>query len=432
MEMYGWGNFPKLEAEVTYPLSSSQCVRAIHKIEKMIARGNGRSYGDSGLAAQLIDTRHLNHFIEFDAINGLLRCASGVLLQDIIKNFVPHGWFLPVTPGTAFVTIGGAIASDVHGKNHHCDGTFGNHVTEIELLLGTGERVLTSPSNKQDLFHATCGGMGLTGIILSATLRLKPIKSSKIIETRVKAPDIDAVLEAFAEHDGAPYSVAWIDCLARGKNLGRSVLMLGEHAEDGLLDIAKSSSLSIPFTIPQNVLNHTAVSLFNHFFYVSKPQKQTKQVAMESYFYPLDRVHNWNRLYGKAGFVQYQFVLPLASGVNGLRDILEHIAASRRGSFLAVLKVFGKANNNHLSFPIEGYTLSLDFKVSPDVFLLLMELDKLVLKHGGRLYLPKDARMSEATFRQGYPRCNEFEEVRAKYGAIGKFASAQSKRLGLL
>lgn len=432
MEMYGWGNFPKLEADVTYPLSPAECVRAIHAIENLLARGNGRSYGDSGLAANLIDTRYLNHFIDFDETSGLLHCASGVLLHDIINVFVPRGWFLPVTPGTAFVTVGGAIASDVHGKNHHCDGTFSNHVTEIELLLGTGERVFISPWNKADLFYATCAGMGLTGIILSAKLTLKPITSSKIIETQVKAPDIEAVLAAFEDHDAATYSVAWIDCLARGKNLGRSVLMLGEHANDGLLDVAKNTSLSVPFALPHIVLNQTAVSLFNRFFYTSKPQKKTRQVALESYFYPLDRLHNWNRLYGKAGFVQYQFVLPLASGVNGLRDILERIAASGRGSFLAVLKVFGKANNNHLSFPIEGYTLSLDFKVNQDVFLLLMELDKLVLKHGGRLYLPKDARMSATTFKEGYPRFDEFEEIRAKYGAIGKFASAQSKRLGLL
>lgn len=432
MEMYGWGRFPTLEAEVTYPLSPGQCVSAIQDIEHLIARGNGRSYGDSGLATRLIDTRHLNHFLNFDETTGILHCASGVLLHDIIKIFVPRGWFLPVTPGTAFVTVGGAIASDVHGKNHHCDGTFTDYVTEIELLLGTGERVVTSPTDKPDLFHATCAGMGLTGIILSASIRLKPIKSSKMVETRIKAPDIDAVLAAFSEHQGSPYSVAWIDCMARGKNLGRSVLMLGEHAEDGILTLANNTSLSIPFNIPHRLLNQTTVSLFNQFFYASKPQKQIRQVRFESYFYPLDKLHNWNRLYGKAGFVQYQFVLPLSSGVNGLRDILERIAASRQGSFLAVLKVFGKGNNNHLSFPIEGYTLSLDFKVSPDMFLLLIELDKLVLKHGGRLYLPKDARMSEAMFKEGYPRHTEFEEVRAKYGAIGKFASAQSKRLGLL
>ena len=432
MEMHGWGRFPKLEAEVTYPLSPGQCASAINDIENLIARGNGRSYGDSGLASRLIDTRHLNHFLNFDETNGILHCASGVLLRDIIKIFVPRGWFLPVTPGTAFVTVGGAIASDVHGKNHHCDGTFTDYVTEIELLLGSGERVVTSLADKPDLFHATCAGMGLTGIILSASICLKPIKSSLMNETRVKAPDIDAVLAAFKEHQGATYSVAWIDCMAKGKNLGRSVLMLGEHAEDGSLNLTNNTPLSIPFNIPQSLLNKTTVSLFNNLFYATKPQKQIRRVQFESYFYPLDRLHNWNRLYGKAGFVQYQFVLPLASGITGIRAVLERISASGQGSFLAVLKVFGKANNNHLSFPIEGYTLSLDFKVNKDMFLLLNDLDRLVLNHGGRLYLPKDARMSEKTFKESYPRCNEFEEVRAKYGAIGKFASAQSKRLGLL
>lgn len=427
MELHGWGRYPKLDVVVALPLSTSQCISLIEDTKTIIARGLGRSYGDSSLASYVLDTRYLNHFIAFDETTGLLRCASGVSLDDILNNFVPRGWFLPVTPGTCFVTVGGAIASDVHGKNHHIDGTFTDHVTEIELLLGDGEQVFISQTNKPELFQATCGGMGLTGIILSATLRLKPIKSSNIIETTIKAQDLDAVLTAFNEHETATYSVAWIDCLARGKNLGRSVLMLGEHAEDGSLSLQKRKSLSIPFDMPSSLLSHATVRIFNPLYYATK-RSHTRKIRFEQFFYPLDKLNNWNRLYGKSGFIQYQFVLP---GVAGLREVLECIAASGSGSFLAVLKVCGKANQNYLSFPMEGYSLALDFNATPAVLQLLNELDKLVLKHGGRLYLAKDARMNEATFKQSYPSWQQFEEVREQYSAIGKFASIQSCRLGL-
>jgi FAD/FMN-containing dehydrogenase len=379
-----------------------------------------------------MDTRYLDHYLDFDESTGVLSCAAGVSLDDILRVFVPRGWFLPVTPGTRFVTIGGAIASDVHGKNHHVAGTFGEHITSIELLLGNGDRVITSTVIKPELFYATCGGMGLTGVILSATLRLTPILSSNIAETTIKAPDLDAVLSAFEAAAKTTYSVAWIDCLARGKHLGRSLLMLGEHAKDGHLTVKADQSLPVPFDMPSRLLNQSTVQAFNTFYYGRvKERRSTRVIPFESFFYPLDNLSNWNRLYGNPGFVQYQVVLPLIEGVVGLRDVLEHIAASGRGSFLAVLKVFGKANQNLLSFPFEGYTLALDFKAEPVVFKLLDDLDKIVLSHGGRLYLAKDARMSEATFKAGYLRWQEFEAVRAQYHAIGKFASAQSWRLGL-
>ena len=338
MELYGWGRYSTIDAEVTFPLSNEQCNVALANTDNFIVRGLGRSYGDSSLAYKVLDTRYLDNFIAFDETTGLLSCAAGVSLKDIINNFVPLGWFLPVTPGTCFVTIGGAIASDVHGKNHHSNGTFTNHVTEIELLLGNGERVVTSPNNKPDLFHATCGGMGLTGIILSATLGLKRIKSSNIIETSIKAPDLDAILSAFEEHAGSTYSVAWIDCLARGKNLGRAVLKLGEHAEDDSLIVQKGKSLTIPFLMPSSLINHATVSVFNSFLYATQAKQKTQKIPFESFFYPLDKINNWNRLYGKKGFVQYQFVIPFSSGLTGLRDILERIVASGSGSFLAVLK----------------------------------------------------------------------------------------------
>jgi FAD/FMN-containing dehydrogenase len=328
--------------------------------------------------------------------------------------------------------VGGAIASDVHGKNHHGEGTFGLHVRSIEMLLGNGEQVTASSTENADLFHATCGGMGLTGIILSATVQLKPIAASDIIETTIKAPSLDAVLEAFDAHAATTYSVAWIDCLARGASLGRSLLMLGEHAPDGPLTVQPPKALPMPFDMPASLLNRASVHAFNALYYGRVRQaRSTRRIPFEPFFYPLDAITDWNRLYGKPGFVQHQFVLPKAAGVAGLRKVLERIAQSGHGSFLTVLKVFGKANTNLMSFPIEGYTLALDFKAEPAVFKLLDVLDRIVLDHGGRLYLTKDARMSEATFKAGYQRWTEFEAVRARWHAHGKFASNQSIRLGL-
>ncbi len=433
MEIHGWGRYPRCEADVSFPISPEQCTNVVASTDSLIARGLARSYGDSSLASRVIDTHYLDHFLAFDEATGLLSCAAGVSLNEILRVFVPRGWFLPVTPGTRFVTIGGAIASDVHGKNHHVEGSFCDHVSRIELLLGNGEQVVASPTEKQELFHATCGGMGLTGVILSATLKLKQIHSSEIVETTIKAPDLYAILDAFAENATATYSVSWIDCLARGKHLGRSLLRLGEHADDGPLTVQTNTTLPVPFDMPSILLNHATVRAFNTLYYgKSLYSRHTRHIPFEPFFYPLDKLADWNRLYGKPGFVQYQVVLPTEAGLVGLRALLERIAASGRGSFLAVLKVFGNANSNYLSFPRDGYTLALDFKVEPAVFQLLEELDHLVLDLGGRLYLSKDARMSEMTFKSGYPRWQEFEEVRAKYHAIGKFASNQSKRLGLI
>jgi decaprenylphospho-beta-D-ribofuranose 2-oxidase len=299
----------------------------------------------------------------------------------------------------------------------------------MELLLGNGERMTASPSEHPELFNATCGGMGLTGIILSATLRLKPICSSSIVETTIKAPNLDTVLSSFADNASTTYSVAWIDCLARGKHLGRSLLMLGEHAEHGPLAVQQKNPLPLPIDMPASLLNGFTVKTFNTLYYGKAIKtRRTRRVAFEPFFYPLDVLADWNRLYGKPGFVQYQFALPTAEG---LREILERIAASGKASFLAVLKAFGKCNDRYLSFPIEGYTLALDFKAEPAVFQLLDELDKVVLAHGGRLNLCKDARMSVDTFKAGYPRWQEFEEIRGRYHAIGKFSSLQSRRLGL-
>jgi len=398
----------------------------------VIARGMGRSYGDSALAPTVLGTAYLNLLSDFDADRGTVRCGAGVTLAELLSVFVPRGWFLPVTPGTKYVSVGGAIASDVHGKNHHLDGCFSEFVDSFQLLLASGDIVTCSRNEHADLFRATCGGMGLTGVILEATLRLKPIRSALIEQTTYKAVNLADALQLFGVHHGAPYSVAWIDCLASGDAMGRSLIMLGEHSESGTLAPQAKRQMSVPVDMPAQLLNRYSIKAFNALYYNRVRDRESRQtIHYEPFFYPLDGLHQWNRLYGKQGFTQYQFVLPKEAGYAGMAAILHRIAASGRGSFLAVLKVFGKRNNNPLSFPIEGYTLALDFKLESGLFELLEELDAMVLDHGGRIYLTKDARMSERTFKRSYPRWEEFETVRARYGALGVFASRQSQRLGM-
>lgn len=427
----GWGGYLTQEAQVFTPLSLSNCQSQLQRNASLIARGMGRSYGDSANAATVLQTTYLNHFISFDSVKGILTVEAGIMLRDIIKVVVKHGWFLPVTPGTSFVTVGGAIASDVHGKNHHVAGTFGQHVVSITMLLGTGEIVTTSHTELPDLFHASCGGMGLTGVILTATIQLVPIKSTYITQTTVKAGTLEAACAAFEEYADSTYSVAWIDCLTRGKDMGRSVLMVGEHSDSGGLSLKLKDPITVPIHTPVALLNSMAMRAFNTAYWTKASDSKMQTVPLLPYFYPLDAIGGWNKLYGKAGFVQYQFVLPKADGVANMRKILTEIAQSGAGSFLAVLKQFGAANQNLLSFPIEGYTLALDFKVSPSVIDLLHRLDDLVADMGGRVYLTKDAVMLEASFKRTYPKWQEFVAVRQKYGAIGKFTSVQSKRLGL-
>lgn len=440
MKISGWGRYPVIDSETRFanlPGLVNSLVRDSQD-SGLIARGLGRSYGDSSLAPHNINTTKLDHFISFDEESGLLTCMAGVSFAEILKVFVPRGWFLPVTPGTQFVTVGGAIASDVHGKNHHLDGSFSEHVSELKLCLANGETINCSANENHELFRATCGGMGLTGIILQASFKLIRIDSAYIDETTFKTANLEETLALFEEHQQTTYSVAWIDCLATGDNLGRSLLMLGEHAKQNQqqpstpFTAAKPSKLNMPIDLPSFTLNSLSVKAFNALYYGKVRQQQSqRQTHYAPYFYPLDSIRNWNRMYGKNGFVQYQFVIPKSAGLEGLSEILNKIALSKRGSFLAVLKVFGKGNDNYLSFPEEGYTLALDFKMDSSLLAFLDELDRVVLNYGGKLYLTKDARMSETTFKRSYPQWEQFQQIRHQYDAHTKFNSLQSYRLGL-
>jgi decaprenylphospho-beta-D-ribofuranose 2-oxidase len=427
----GWGNYPRQVAHLLTPTSYTALHTEIARQESVIARGMGRSYGDSANANYVLQTSYFDHFVEFDEKTGKLTAEAGITLREILKFIVHKGWFLPVTPGTSYVTLGGAIASDVHGKNHHISGTFGQHLISISILLGTGEIVTASKLENTDLFHATCGGMGLTGVILNATIQLAPVKSSLITKRTIKADCIEATLEALEENNNKNYNVAWIDCLSKGKNLGRSVLMLGDHAENGGYEIDFKNPMTIPFNTPSALLNRLTMKTFNGAYWHKAKHNQTEVIPLMPYFYPLDAIGSWNKLYGKAGFLQYQCVIPKCDGIANMRKLLSEIIDSGENSILAALKQLGKANDNLLSFPTEGYTLALDFKLSRSTITAIHKLDELIVGMGGRVYLSKDAVMQELTFKATYPNWEIFEAVRENYGAIGKFNSAQSKRLGL-
>lgn len=423
-----WGNFPVVEKEVKSEDSLQKIKDFVKSNNEIIARGNGRCYGDASLSEHIFSTKRLNKFISFDRLNGIIECESGVLLSDILEVVVPQGYFLYVTPGTKFISVGGAIASDVHGKNHHAEGCFSEYVIEFSLLNENGEVLKCSREENSEKFWSTIGGMGLTGIILSAKFKLKNIETAYIRQESIKAENLDEIFKLFEESESWTYNVAWIDCLQTGKNIGRSIMMRGEHAfkhqlpkklQENPLRLKKKFSPTVPFYFPNFVLNNLTVKLFNLLYFNKQRSKEIKNyIDYETFFYPLDAVNDWNKIYGKTGFIQYQMVIPKEKGKEGMKRILETIAKSGNGSFLAVLKLFGKDNPEaYNSFPFEGYTLALDFKVNSKLKNLVEKLDAIVEEFGGRIYLTKDS-MSKSSLT------NYLQNVQNP-----KFVSLQHKRI---
>ena len=434
-----WGNYPVENADEYQPAFRDQLQALAAEKKDWIPRGNGRCYGDASLAPTVITTTKLNRFISFDTLNGILDCESGVTLDQVLEVIVPKGWFLPVTPGTKLITIGGAVGSDVHGKNHHVDGSFSNHIVDMDVILPGGELIVCSPDAHADLFWATCGGMGLTGLIARVKFRLKKIETSYIRQKQIKAANLDEIIRLFEEYKDYTYSVAWIDCLKKGKGFGRSILMLGEHAQlsdltpaqqQQPLKVVNKTLFRFPMYLPSIFLNKLSIGIFNFLFYRKNTRKEINNVVpYEPFFYPLDVIDEWNKMYGRKGFVQYQFVLPL-NQKEGLANILHRITERGFASFLAVLKVFGK-QDTMIGFPMEGFTLALDIPIRNGLFEFLDEMDKLVLEYGGRIYLSKDARMKAHTFQQSYPRLQEFKQTIQKYNGQQVVHSLLSDRLQL-
>lgn len=425
--IHGWGKHPIIQSRVL-PFS----INSLDGIERQrIAFGNNKSYGDSALNQIMIDMKQYRFMLDFDASKGILKAQAGVLLADIINTFVPRGWFPSVVPGTQFITLGGAIASDVHGKNHHLKGCFSESVKNVSLLMPSGEILSINRENNQELFFATCGGMGLTGIILDAEIQLERINGHSIEQTTHRIQNLETLLDAFELHHNAHFSVAWVDCLAKGSSLGRSLLSIGQFYTNALADYQPiSQHIVIPDQFPSFALNPWSIKLFNSLHYHYKSTK-TQPISLDKFFFPLDAIKNWNNLYGKNGLQQYQCIIPKKNGYPTLKKILTLISQYKKGSFLAVIKSHGKSNQNYLSFPMEGYSLAIDLKNTPSLNYFLQKLDDLVLENEGRLYLAKDARMTESFFKQSYPQWHKFYEIRKKYKLTEHINSLQSNRLGI-
>jgi decaprenylphospho-beta-D-ribofuranose 2-oxidase len=442
-ELAGWGRYPRHRSEVLEPQGPAMVPHLVAGSSGLVSRGNGRAYGDAAIGEQVtLCTLQLDRIRSFDRTSGRITVEAGALLSDLLAIVVPAGFFPPVVPGTKLVTIGGMIASDVHGKNHHREGGFGDHVEAITLALPDGSTATCTPERTPELFWATIGGMGLTGTILEATFRLKTIETGWMRQTTSVAPDLDGALWALRDAEDFTYVVAWIDCLARGGSLGRSLVYAAEHAtrqeletlgpKASLFPTARAGRVAVPVELPSFTLNRLSVSAFNELYYRAGARNAgaPQLVHWDPYFFPLDSIRSWNRIYGRRGFLQYQCVIPSKRARDVFEDILVRVSKKGTASFLAVMKQLSQGHGN-LSFPLEGFTLTLDLPVTDAVFSLFDELDRLVVEAGGRLYLAKDARQSPATFEAGYPGLARFRDLRQQIGATGRISSRLSARLGI-
>ena len=441
MKLAGWGNFPSGETDLQYANNAGTVVARLGE-GAVIARGAGRSYGDAAVGiGKTVNLQGLDRFIAFDGACGELTAEAGVSLSDIVATMLPRGFFPAAVPGTQYVTVGGMIAANIHGKNHHKSGGFGRHVLRLSLLQADGQVVSCSRQENPALFHATLGGMGLTGIVLDASFKLIPVETSYVRQETLVAPDLDSVMAAFEASRDWTYTVAWIDGLASGRFLGRSLFYRGEHAKLAELDASQRLTplaappdrrLSVPFFFPGNSLNRATVKAFNAFYWWNGSRQRGARIAdLGSFFFPLDGIANWNRIYGRRGFIQHQSVIPKPQSRQAIASLLELIARRGNPSFLTVLKLLGPDDDGLLSFPMEGYTLAIGFPASPDTLSLARELDDIVARHGGRLYLAKDARQAPEMADRGYPNLESFRSFRRGSGAALKFRSFQSERLGL-
>jgi decaprenylphospho-beta-D-ribofuranose 2-oxidase len=437
----GWGNYPRKDGDVQLLQSPLDIGRALGD-GPAIAHGAGRAYGDAAIGTErTVVTVKLDRMLSLDTANNELTTEAGATLSDVIHTILPRGYFPAVVPGTQFVTIGGMVASNVHGKNHHRSGGFGRHVTRLKLVGADGRAITCGPAENGELFRATVGGMGLTGLITEVTFKVIPVETGYFRQETVVASNLDAAMRVFEESQGWTYTVAWIDGLARGASLGRSLIYRGEHARFGELDERKAANpfvarapmpLAVPFFLPDFTLNRLTVKAFNAAYHFAGARQEGIHLAgWYPFCFPLDAIADWNRIYGRRGFIQHQCVIPKAASREAIGEILEVIQRMGNPSFLAVLKLLGPDDDGLLSFPMEGYTLAIDFPVSERTMAMAQQIDRVVAAHGGRLYLAKDARQDRAMLDRGYPKAGQFRDLRRQSGAAAKFRSLQSERLGL-
>lgn len=418
--LQSWGRYPfcnKNSKQLYWRDEVSIILKTILETgQTTLAYGKGRSYGDSCIAASrfVLETKALDKWISADWNTGIIVAEAGVTLENILKLAIPRGWFLPVTPGTKYVTLGGAVANDVHGKNHHVRGTFGLHVLELGLARSDRDDMTCSLTENSDFFSTTLGGLGLTGVITWVKLQLMPIHSSIIDVTQIRFHHLDEFFSLSSELDSKhEYSVAWVDCLANKNALGRGIFSIGNHALDGILKVSNQRKLKIPFTPPIAYVNSLSVKLFNEYYFASHRNKKFK-CDYDSFFYPLDSVLEWNRMYGPNGFQQYQCVVPLTDAKNSIKELLLAIKKTNKGSFLSVMKRCGeKKSPGLLSFPMPGISFALDFAENDSGNIKLFRtLDDIVHTAGGRLYPAKDAHMDGSHFRNAYPNWQRLETMR--------------------
>lgn len=435
----GWGANLRVDCALREPETPAQVANWLDR-RGSIARGLGRSYGDPAINAgrQVLGMRRLDRYLGFDERTGTLVCESGVSLEQIIRTFAPRGWFPMITPGTKMVTIGGCIANDVHGKAHHEQGSFSGCVDTMTVLLADGQIAVASRTENPDLFFGCFGGMGLLGIILTATIRLRRIETTYFRQKSVRVKDLGQLLYTLEEQDRLfPYSVATLDVFATGKQLGSGIVTVGDHARlDELpqtlratpLRVMPPSHVTVPFELPELTLNRLSMRIINAV--ILAIQAGARPFGhFEGFFYPLDALLHWNRGYGRRGFTQYQFVIPFSDGERRMREILGATLSGGELPFLNVLKRMGKESGGVLSFPREGYTLAIDFPIRRNTVALLRRLDRMVLNAGGRVYLGKDSYLEPETFRAMYPEVERWLLTKAKYDPQGVFTSNLGRRL---
>lgn len=434
VNLCGWGRLHYASTRASEISDADQARTLLKQIkaDRLIVYGCGRSYGDVALntAGYTIMTSRFSRYSELDEQSGIMTCDPGVTFYDLLQQYLPRGFFVPVTPGTAHVTIGGAVANDVHGKNHDLVGSFGDHVLWLDLLLPNGEITRISRESSPGIFAATVGGLGLTGIILKIAFKMQRVPGNAVLVKEEKITDLAHFFQSFQRTRAtATYSVGWIDALAKGKNLGRGIFETAELSDEILENSAKKN-YRIPFDFPNFTLNSTSIRMFNEFYYRRIPSfGRERTILLEKFLYPLDKILEWNRIYGKRGFYQFQCVIPDANGYQGIRELLEAISNSGSGSFLAVLKTLGGEGAGFLSFPMQGYTLAMDFPNKKNTTGLLSELENITLKYNGRVYLAKDASLSAAGFARMYPKLDQYLEVLKSIDPLEKMNSDLARRL---
>ena len=423
-----WAKYYLGNYKLYQPRSIDDIKTLLSNNTKIISSGGFRSYGDSAINEIILNSKYFNKIINFDEKKGILKAQAGVTIKEMIKFLLPKGWFLKVTPGTKFATLGGCIASDVHGKEHHKEGCFSENLIKIKLLINKNEIIELDNQSHPDLFQATCGGMGLTGFIIDAEIQCKKIKSSNIIFNKIINNNIDEVFSCFEKYTDTNYSVAWLNT-KKSKSSYRSVFTYGDFCDKSKLNLENSLIFKIPFNI--KLINNISIKVFNYlYFFWNLLNQKSGKINYEGFFYPLDKLKNWYKLYGKNGFFQYQFIVPKENAKEAVLEILDYLNNVNYLSSLAVLKLHGKKNSNYISFPLSGYSLAMDFPYSNKVESILAELDKMVLKFNGRVYLSKDTRLSSYYFKKFYKQFDEVKKVRKKYN-IFNFCSDQSKRIGI-